>query len=173
MPSTSPMPPKNLAAVRTSDRSTETRRKPPTPLDGQRRLEAALAGPGTPSGSRRSNASSAGFATARHPRQADHAARVLDPGRSRSGLGSGAMLVAATKQDGRGSSEHGGELHRLARESTRLRPRGGAMETRPSPRGRGSALLGSPRACSRVRRNAIGGTGDHGLSADAFLAGWH
>jgi hypothetical protein len=33
--------------------------------------------------------------------------------------------------------------------------------------------LGSPRACSRVRRNANRRDRDHGLSADALLAGWH
>jgi hypothetical protein len=48
MPSTSPMPPKNLAAVRISDRSTETQTQTGyPPIDGQRRLDAALAGPGT------------------------------------------------------------------------------------------------------------------------------
>jgi len=48
MPSTSPMPPKNLAAVRISDRSTETQTQTGyPPIDRQRRLDAALAGPGT------------------------------------------------------------------------------------------------------------------------------
>jgi len=47
MPSTSPMPPKNLAAVRISDRSTETQTQTGyPPIDRQRRLDAALAGPG-------------------------------------------------------------------------------------------------------------------------------
>ena len=47
MPSTSPMPPKNLAAVRISDRCTETQTQTGYPIDVQRRLDAALAGPGT------------------------------------------------------------------------------------------------------------------------------
>jgi hypothetical protein len=48
MPSTSPKPPKNLAAVRISDRSTETQTQTGYPLSmGSGGLTPLLAGPGT------------------------------------------------------------------------------------------------------------------------------
>jgi len=47
MPSTSPMPPENLAAVRISKQVYRNSDANRLPLDRQRRLDATLAGPGT------------------------------------------------------------------------------------------------------------------------------